>query len=300
MPILNMVDRPKRACVFAHFDPDGIVDPHVVFLLNGLKEVTDRLIFVTTSATNVAYLDSLRLPASITIIRENRGFDFSSWKIGLDQLDWAAFDEIVLCNDSVYGPLFPLKTLFERMQGTSCDFWGVTDNTEYSYHLQSYFLVFKANVITSKVFRDFWVGVEPLEQKQQVIMRCELGLTARLMAHGFKPAAAFRPNIRYSLTAARVTAERVVSYLLRWPGAVLMVPSVWRRNARLNKTNYLWKEMLRQKLPFIKVEFLRTNPKKRRVNQAFRQVHEQTDYPTGLISSHVARTGSRRLSLQDR
>ena len=48
------------------------------------------------------------------------------------------------------------------VKNIKCDFWGITDSSEINYHLQSYFLVFKKNVIQSNTFKIFWDGVKIL------------------------------------------------------------------------------------------------------------------------------------------
>lgn len=280
----------KRACVFAHFDPKGVVDPYVILLLHGLKEVTDEIVFVTTSSASLEYLHSLNLPVSKTIARENRGLDFFSWKIGLRELDWCQFDELILCNDSVYGPLYPLGTLFEHMRAKSCDFWGITDNTEFAYHVQSYFLVFRARVIASDVFRKFWAGLELVDQKKQLVLKYEIGLSSDLMALGLKPATAFSSGVRSLLLVGWIASGRVARRLLRSPAAIPDFVGLFRRNARLNKTHYLWKEMLRQKIPFIKVELLRANPENQPIDLVFDELRRRTTYPVEIIDRHISRT----------
>src|SRR5436190_23925640 len=119
----NTASRPRRLCVFAHYDESAMVDPHVRYLLAGLRTVCDQLIFVSTSAITPTYLDSLTLPISKALIRQNVGFDFYGWKLGLDASPLCDFEEIIICNDSVYGPLFPLPGVFEEMSRRRCDFW---------------------------------------------------------------------------------------------------------------------------------------------------------------------------------
>jgi hypothetical protein len=49
-----------------------------------------------------------------------------------------------------------------------CDSRGITDNDEFGRHLQTYFMVFRRQVIQAACFMDFWRSVLPLNDKQQV------------------------------------------------------------------------------------------------------------------------------------
>ncbi|WP_439107106.1 rhamnan synthesis F family protein [Congregibacter sp.] len=46
------------------------------------------------------------------LVCETFGYDFMSYRLGIEQLFLAAFDELLLCNDSVYGPVYTLRQLF--------------------------------------------------------------------------------------------------------------------------------------------------------------------------------------------
>ena len=95
----------KRALIFAHYDRDGVIDPHVQYALQCYREVVNCLIVVSTSAT--ALPESIAQHVDQFISRPNKGYDFCSWKKGMESLgDYRQFDEIICCNDSVYGPLF--------------------------------------------------------------------------------------------------------------------------------------------------------------------------------------------------
>jgi len=57
------------------------------------------------------------------------------------------YDELILFNDTVFGPLYPLDDMFSKMAGDDCDLWRVTKH-------DNYFVVVKKNVFTDAGFVD--------------------------------------------------------------------------------------------------------------------------------------------------
>lgn len=184
---------PLRAAVFAHFDRDSIVDEYVIYYLKELQKVTEVIIFVSDSHLS-DYEQKKVTTLGISCIAERHGeYDFGSYKRGFFALnDRDQYDEIVFCNDSCYGPLFPLSEVFSSMERGNCDYWGMTQNNcgidiaspepLLFPHIQSYFVVFRKMVFLSEHFLSFIHSVELENDKIQVIIKYEMGLTSALSA----------------------------------------------------------------------------------------------------------------------
>lgn len=209
--MMNRPDNVKRLCVFAHFDKDNIVDEYVLFYLRDIRKVADRIVFVSTSSLNAETISGLKNICDSVIIRKNEGYDFASWQTALKSETLTNFDELILCNDSVYGPLLPLERVFDAMREKSCDFWGITSNFDIAYHIQSYFLVFKKSILDSGVFQKFWVNTNIPQSKKQVIKLCEIGLSQTLFNAGFKAST----YARYRFSVIYFIFYRLRSYLVR-------------------------------------------------------------------------------------
>jgi lipopolysaccharide biosynthesis protein len=182
-------------------------------------------------------LDKLVPTVDRTFACENCGWDFGMWKHALHNLDLSGVDELVLTNSSVFGPIFPLAPICEQMTNAPCDFWGMTDNFERVWHLQSYFLVFKRNVIHSEAFRLFWSSVLPYRSKIPVVLSYEVGLTSFLIDSGFHPGA-FLPTEAWTSWAER----RGMDLTRRW-----------------NTTLFHPMQLIEHGMPFVKVMLLRDN-----------------------------------------
>lgn len=111
----------RRTAIFASFSGDGRIGDSVLYYLRGLREVVDDIVFVANNpvfADEVAKLDGL---VRLAVFRHHGGYDFGSYKIGwseakaLGLLGPGVCDDLVVCNDSCYGPVFPFPEMFGEM-----------------------------------------------------------------------------------------------------------------------------------------------------------------------------------------
>lgn len=254
----------EKVCIFSHFDSESVVRRYVFEYLRAIVSAGFSVLFVST-ADRVTAEDRDRLEAlGIDVhVRENKGLDFGSWQYGMNQLgDMAQTRHLLLANDSVFGPLFDLTFMIEQMNRTDADFWGVTDSYEGSWHLQSYFLCFKSNVIHSDAFRGFFAKDFSALPKQQVIVQGEIALSQTLLRAGFAGAA--------SCPYGALTEDRF---------------------GRLcDPTQHYWDELIEKcRSPFIKRLLLRKNPNGVENLGRWREVvGRATDYDISLIEEYLA------------
>ena len=103
----------KRICLFAGYNADEIIEDYVVYLIEKLSLVSD-----------VYYLAENNLPdeekSKITpYVKAAYGFkhekyDFGSWQELINILGWeklAEYDELILTNDSIIGPVYNIQIL---------------------------------------------------------------------------------------------------------------------------------------------------------------------------------------------
>ena len=249
----------NRIVLFAHFDPNDEVKPFTEVMLQHLRGVASTVVFSSTAALGDAELEKVRPHAKQVFLHENVGYDFVMWQHALDNVALDDYDELILANSSVLGPIFPLDPIFERMAADPCDFWGMTDSLEFSWHLQSYFIVFKKQVIASAAFRQFWSSVLPYRKKEQVVLSYELGLSSFLVESGFR--------------------GRAFAAVEAWASKIMM-------HRRRNATLYYPQTLLDMGMPFVKLAVLRNNP--HRVNLApLRRTMQTAGYPATLIPNDI-------------
>ena len=115
----------KRAILLAHYDRDGIIDPYVIAAAEEYRRFADKLVLVSVSAKVLP--PDLYSVVDEFVPRDNVGYDFGSWRAGLEAIGTVSdFDEIICVNDSVYGPLFDLAPAITSPRHRDADFWGMT------------------------------------------------------------------------------------------------------------------------------------------------------------------------------
>lgn len=165
-------DSPTRLGIFFFFDADGVADRYVEVLLKDLLHSLSELVVVANGHLTAKSHARLTELADKVIVRENTGLDVWAYKTAMDSYGWerlAEFDEIVLLNSTIMGPVHPFAEMFDDMAGRDLDFWGPTwfhevrdsnyGSSTYGYiprHLQSHFHVYRRSLVTSEAFQSYW------------------------------------------------------------------------------------------------------------------------------------------------
>jgi len=181
----------KRYAVFAGYNADGTLHPYVITYLKGLNEVTDGVVYIADSSLLPAEEEKLK---DLTIHYENvrhNEYDFGSYKRGYNWLKNNGYlkraKELIFANDSTYAPMTSFKPMFDKMdKRTDLDFWGDLQNTRFSRHVQSYFIVFRKSVLRSKVFDTFINSIRHQIDPSLYITEYEVRLTPMLENLGYK------------------------------------------------------------------------------------------------------------------
>ena len=187
----------KRICLFAGYDNKNIIHDYVVYYLKELSTVAD----VYYMADNEISDDE---KAKITpYVKEAYGFnhkkyDFGSWQELIKIIGWeklSEYDELILANDSVFGPLYPIKELFDKIEkDRQWDVCGMIEESSFRKEngtkklynfLQSYFLVIRNKVIKDKNFQCFMEQITIHKDKGDVVYYGEISLSQLFIDKGF-------------------------------------------------------------------------------------------------------------------
>lgn len=168
---LDKLTEIKRLVIYFFYDADGIVDRYVPYMLEDLKKNCSEIFVVCNGKLTPEGRDVFTEITPNILVRENKGFDVWAYKAALEQYGWdelEKYDEIIMMNHTIMGPLYPFADVFCEMDSRDLDFWGLNKyhkvdanpyNVFYGYipdHIQSHFIAVRKSMICSREFQTYW------------------------------------------------------------------------------------------------------------------------------------------------
>lgn len=162
-------DKPiKRLGIYCFCDKDGMVDDYNLYLLNDLKENLHKLLVVCNGEVTPEGKARFETVAGEVLVREC--------------FDWerlCQYDEIVLLDSANFGPVYPLREMFDSMNRREADFWGIV--AKYNPDcVPPVFVVIRKNLLGSPAFRQYWENMSEFSSFE------EAGFIRDFAAQGFK------------------------------------------------------------------------------------------------------------------
>jgi CDP-glycerol glycerophosphotransferase (TagB/SpsB family) len=211
---------PRRVCLYAGYDLDGLVDDYVVAAVRELSRFAD-VYYLADGYMSDTELAKLAPYTKGAWSHEHGAYDFGSAAllagtyVGWDVV--ATYDELIITNDSYY-VLRPLDEMFARMDAQDCDWWGLqatkrdherpigdtgpadvideptmramVGQHEWSQlaqlHLSSYLLCLRRPAFEEPGVRKLLEAVQPEQLKSQIILKYEIGLSRVLVTTGHR------------------------------------------------------------------------------------------------------------------
>lgn len=179
----------NRLGIVVMYDEEGIAHEYLLYYLNSLKKVCDRLILVVNGIIQAESLKKCYNIVDDIYVRSNENLDIGAYLdvihnyLSLDEC--MKYNEIVLSNDTLFGPFKEFKEIFYDMGKIKCDVWGLNINPlTYLNHIQSYFYCFRNRSIKDALV--YWESVElpDLYSKSMYVGAYELGLSNYLLDNG--------------------------------------------------------------------------------------------------------------------
>lgn len=187
----------KRLGIYLTYDKERKIDPYIGYMLKELKTCVKYLVVVCNEEEVTDGLENIVDYADEIFYRENRGFDAGGFKtamcefIGWDKI--LQYDELVLVNDSMFGPFIPMKDIFAEMNKRSVDFWGLASQgaregkniRSFPQYIQSYFLVVRFPMLHSAEFRKYWEEIPLYHKFWDVVIQHEERFTSYFSGLGY-------------------------------------------------------------------------------------------------------------------
>lgn len=190
----------KRLAIYMTYNSKGIVDDYILYMIKSLKKICEDIIVVSNRQLPDDQKNKL-CEAKRIYERENKGYDVGAYAEVITMLydngKLAEYNELVLLNDSVFGPFYDLNEMFSEMNMRTpmVDFWGITrrgvsdfdgGDTIYPEHLQSYCYIFREKLLHSKDFIDYWSNISgKITDFRSAITNYEFQLTKHFSELGY-------------------------------------------------------------------------------------------------------------------
>lgn len=166
-------DNPQRLCIYFIYDKDGIIDDYIIHQLKDMKKNVSFLHCVINGALTEDGRKRLEDVADEVFVRENKGVDIGAYKAAFEHIGWenvSEYDEVVLMNNTCFGPVYPFREVFDWAKKQDVELWGLTYDLNSNWlgtsnylhhnkdkkHMQSNFLVFRKSLVGSKFLITFF------------------------------------------------------------------------------------------------------------------------------------------------
>lgn len=155
----------KRYAIYFFYDKDGIVDKYIIYLLKKLKPYIQYLLFV--SGIKLGEKEKRKLTNIVEEIYEcgEETWNVNAYKKALEKSLSGnihllkQYDEILLLDHTVWGPISSFQHLFETTQTYDVDLWGIIQyygNHHDSSYIDSSFMAIRKSMFISESFMLDW------------------------------------------------------------------------------------------------------------------------------------------------
>ena len=268
----------KRICIYLTYDKKNVIDKYIGYMLSELRDCTDELRVVCNETDIKRGKGLLEEYADAIYYRENIGFDAGGFKdalcsfVGWDKV--SEFDELVLVNDSLFGPFEKMEKIFSEMEERQADFWGLTklgasleEDKLIPEHIQTFFCAIRSSMLRSTEFREYWEKMPYYETFDAVVRNHEIKFTSYFSKLGY----------RYDVLADTEAndSKNIANNYLQY--ATICCELIKKRN-----------------FPFLKRQQITYNMQnlqtQENIMQALAYIGQETDYDVGLIWQNIIRT----------
>ena len=192
----------KRAAIYFVYDAEGIIDDYIPVILSALRKHINRIVVVANGKLGDEGRNKLKAVVDDIVVRPNTGFDGWAYKTGIEYIGWdelRTYDELIMMNHTVMGPVNSFDEMFDTMDGRDLDFWGITkfykiptnsiQKCEYGYipeHIQSYFICVRKEMLSDISFFNYWNEFPQINSYSEAVGKHEAIFTKKFGDMGFR------------------------------------------------------------------------------------------------------------------
>ncbi len=172
----------KRAVIVAHYNKHGALRSDTLALLRVLSANFEKVSLVST------FLDKNQIPLIPdnveVMIRENIGYDFYSYRLGLLSILNQSYDYVTIINTS-FLCIDIDKFINNAMSVTHINsVFGISKSHMVGQHVQSYFYTIPSTVFNRHDVVSWFLNMTPISIRNDVIFKYEIGFSKFLIDRG--------------------------------------------------------------------------------------------------------------------
>lgn len=219
----------RDVCLLVSWSPEPRLSEHAIFLAKSWATHGFLVIIVVVKDVPSEFDGSQDLSfCGGVMVRENIGYDFAAWASAIRLLpDINQARSLVLANDSVFGPLSNFGSFIDILNRDQSDIVGTIGSLQNRPHIQSFLIMFKGKSLRHRAFVRFWNNVRNGD-REWAIKNYELRLQDYFMSSGLSVSALY--------------------------------PAPKGLPSNTNPGLTMWRSLIEQGFPFVKVQLLRDNP----------------------------------------
>lgn len=162
-----------RLGLFLFSESNNFVDDYVYYLLDDLTQNVTHLCVIVNDSKCV---ESFKEYTDDVIVNSNFNVEIDIWRdalinhFGFEELE--KFDEIILFDNSFFGPIYSFNEIFNDMDDIKLDLWTIlSDKNDKPYSCQFgscgfQFIVFRNNLVRSNDFKKYWLNINQFDVKK--------------------------------------------------------------------------------------------------------------------------------------
>ena len=253
----------EKYLIFAHYHSDGLIRKDVRSFLTECKKYFKKIVFVSTK---VNQKELNKISKNIKIIkRKNIGYDFYSYKIGLEYIRKISknnFDnkKLYFINSSILfvDPKKIIKSI-NKIYIKQNEFWGLSRSFELTDHIQSYFFFFSTKLFENENILKWWKKIKPLNIHHKIIFKYELGLSKLMIKNNIQLKSIYKKNINLKTNNIfKKTAQRFDEIFLKTP-----------KYYKKDPTHYFWNDFYKL-FGIVKIRLIKENDKKYNLTRLYK------------------------------
>jgi hypothetical protein len=310
----------RRFAVFVTFTEMPYLPEYIYRHLDFLNANGFNVIVVSNSKQiDEPSLQQLMFRSIAILERPNIGYDFGAYRDGVlwTFKEFGTFDQLLLTNDSVFGPMDLRSDIFKKAFAVDADIVGLLDSLEICYHFQSFWLLFNRKVIASDKFYNYWATCPYFPDKVTVVRKMETKILDYFLKMNFTGETLFQvhhvtkraiQNFQREIDSLSISNEYEVADADAAPETTARKPRFGQHGANfrtrinylrhvvsalnhgvpMNPSIFMWRTLLLDmNFPYIKREiFTKNSVREPNILSAY-EVTASCGYPVDLITNYL-------------